>query len=126
MNDLFGGFPYGTPQVETAVEFPPVNIWSNDEQLVLTAEIPGVNPDDLSINALEDHVSIEGTRKASEEKEADYHRQERNLGEFKRVFKMPFKIDPSKIEAKYEKGILQLILPRSEQDKPKQIKVMVG
>ncbi len=88
-----------------SVEFPPVNIWGNEEQLVVRAEVPGIMPDSLKVNALEDNLFI---------------------GNFKRVFQLPYKIDPDKVEAKYEKGILEIVLPRSEKEKPRKINVTIA
>jgi HSP20 family protein len=112
----------------TAGDFPPVNMWSNEQQVIATVEVPGVNPDDIHLNVLEDTLSIQGKRVAevAGEKQAAYHRQERYTGNFKRMFKLPFKIDPEKTEARYEKGVLRIVLTRSEKDMPKPIKVVVS
>lgn len=120
MNRMFEDFPLG--KWSEAQQYPPVNIWSTENDAVLMAQVPGVNPNELEINVLQDVITLRGTRKSAGE-EGEYHRQERASGNFQRSFKLPFKVDANKVEAKYEKGILHVQLPRSEQDKPKQIKV---
>jgi HSP20 family protein len=126
INSLWeGGF---TPwkSLSKDFEFPPVNMFGNEEQLLVIVEIPGINPEDLNIQALEDMLSLQCKRNVFNEEKIVYHRCERATGDFKRVFKLPFRIDPNKVEAKYEKGILQIVLPRSEQDKPKLIKIAIS
>lgn len=110
-------------------DFPAANMLSNEDQVVLTAQLPGVDPKDLNINAMEDTISIQGKREqpsADQDKKIIYHRQERMSGEFKRIFRLPYAINTEKVEAKYEKGILQIVLPRAEKDKPKKISVSVS
>jgi HSP20 family protein len=69
-------------------------------------------------------VTIRGTRKAEDLKEGQtYHRRERETGEFVRTLQMPFELDPNKVDAELEKGVLHLRLPRSESDKPRKISV---
>ncbi len=133
MNELFGDyspFQYAFPGIAQTQEFPLVSMWSNEEHVVLSAELPGINPDELTINVLEDTVFIQGERKnpiaEEEEKKVMYHRQERPSGKFKRGFQLPFKVETDKVAAKYENGILIITLPRSEKEKPKQIKVSVS
>jgi len=110
-------------------EFPLVNMWSNEDQVVLMAEVPGLSPEELGINVLEDTIFIQGERKtlsSSEDKKITYHRQERPIGKFKRGFKLPFKVEQEKVTAKYENGILTITMPRSERERPKQIKVSIS
>ena len=121
INQLFGDMRSQSRNVE----FPPVNIWGNEEQLVVTAEVPGIAPESLKVNALEDNLFIEGKREAAG-LNLTYHRQERQLGNFKRVFQLPYKVDPEKVEARYDKGVLEIVLPRSDKEKPKQINVAIS
>ena len=128
MNHLYRQFQTGTPYAKENSEFPPINMWSNEEKITIKAEVPGIDPECISIKAMDDTISISGERKELDaEKEAlTYHRKERPIGGFKRMFKLPYKIDADQVEAKYEKGVLRIVLPRSEQDKPKSIKVLVS
>lgn len=108
-------------------EFPPVNMWSNEEEIIVTVDAPGMDSKELSINVLEDTLFIQGKREAPQDSEhVAYHRQERVWGNFKRAFKLPFKIDQEKVSARYEKGILEIRLPRSEREKPRKISITCG
>jgi len=119
MNRLFGD-SFGW----TSREYPAVNLWRGDEDVVLTAEIPGVETDDLDIAVHDNTLTLRGSRKAETLQEGEtYHRQERGTGSFVRSVQLPFEVEADKVEAKLEKGILHLTLPRAEADKPKKIEV---
>jgi len=130
MNDLFEAPFLGRfVPAKKGEEFPPVNMSSNEEQVVLKAEIPGINSEELNIQILEDVVSFQGERKAptlNPGKDSVYHRQERFVGKFSRSFKLPFAVEADKVDARYENGVLSITLPRAEKDKPKPIKVKVS
>ncbi|GAB4364269.1 MAG: Hsp20/alpha crystallin family protein [Calditrichia bacterium] len=105
-------------------KYPPVNIWTNPEAVIVTAELPGYDPKDIHLSVTQDELVIEGRRPAEELKEGEqYHRQERRTGDFRRVVDLPFVVDSDKVEAAYEKGILKITLPRAEEDKPKKIQI---
>lgn len=107
--------------------FPAVNIWTGENEALLTAEIPGVKPKELEITVKENTVTIRGSRDSEDLKEGEsYLRQERGAGTFVRTFSLPFHVDESKVTAHYQAGILRLTLPRREQDKPRKITVSVG
>jgi len=107
--------------------FPAVNIWTGDDEALVTAEVPGVDPDKLDITVKNNTVTIRGERPAEELKDGEsYLRQERGAGNFVRSFTLPFPVDSDKISAQYRKGILQLRLPRHEADKPRKISVNAG
>ncbi len=119
MNLLFED--YGSPTFQT---FPPLNLWSNNTEAVLKAEIPGLRKDDISITLQNEVLIIEGNRKLETLKEnEDYHRQERGYGNFKRTVSLPFSVDNNKIYAKVNNGVLTVTLPRREEDKPKKIQI---
>ena len=106
------------------LDFPPVNIWTGRDDVILTAEVPGMDPDDLDISVQGDAVTIRGERKPDEIKEGEtYHRQERGHGQFVRTIQLPHQVDANQVEAHYTKGVLRLTLPRAEADKPRQITV---
>jgi len=120
MNRLFSDF-FGEPVEEV---YPAVNVWRKDDSVVVTAEMPGVEPGDIDLSVEGDTLTIRGSRKPEELKEGEeYHRQERHSGAFVRAIELPFRVDPEKVDARYEKGILRVTLPRAEEDKPKQITV---
>lgn len=109
---------------ERALDFPPINIWSNDNEVLLTAEIPGISIEDLDLTVQHDQLTIKGNRKPYETTENEvFHRQERSFGKFIRTIALPFSVEQEKVNAKYRNGVLTVTLPRAEHDKPKQIKI---
>lgn len=110
-----------------AGEFPAVNVWANDDNAVVTAELPGINPKDLEVTVKNDTVTLRGSRRDDELKKGEeYLRRERGTGTFVRTFSLPFHVNGDKVTAQYRMGILQLTLPRAEADKPKRISVSAG
>lgn len=105
--------------------FPAINVWTNDDEgAVLTTELPGIDPDDVSISVTGDTLTINGCCKPVEAPEsAQYHRRERSRGDFSRTVQLPYTIDPNKVEARVDMGILTVVLPRAEAEKPRQISV---
>lgn len=123
MDRLFTGF-YGSPRFQTAPSFPAMNVWTNQEGAVITAELPGVNPEDIDISVVGETLTLTGSRQPEELKEGEkYHRRERGYGKFTRTFQLPFPVEATKVEAIFEKGVLHISLPRAEADKPKKISV---
>ena len=96
---------------------------SEDEYLV-TASLPGINPEDLEITFEDNRLTIKGESKEEEEvDEARFHLRERRFGSFTRSIKLPSGIESDKIEANYDKGVLKLHLPKVEEVKPKKISI---
>lgn len=123
MNRLFDD-PYAHNGGRTAPSYPAMNIWTNEEGAVVTAELPGFNPDEIDIAVVGDTLTLTGERPALELPEgAKYHRRERNFGKFSRSFQLPFNVELDKVEAVFKNGILHLSLPRAEVEKPKKITV---
>ncbi len=105
-------------------EFPLVNIWTNGNDAVLTAEIPGIEPSAVDISVVGKTLTLSGSRSAGEAGEGEsHHRRERWQGRFTRSVELPFLIESNKVEARFSKGVLQITLPRAEADKPKKIPV---
>jgi len=108
-------------------EFPPVNVWQDEQSLIITAEVPGLAPEDLDITVTTDSVTIRGKRHPETLKEEEsYYRQERPTDPFGRTIELPFEVDPQQTEAVQEKGILTLKLHRPEEQKPRKIVVKAG
>ena len=124
MNRLFDG-GFGVPR---GVRFPLINLMSDANEAVVTAEIPGVDPADLEVSLTKGQLTIRGTLKdhTPEGDEVVCHRKERPVGSFARTFALPFEVEENKIAAKYEKGVLAVTLPRAEKSKPKNIPVIAG
>jgi HSP20 family protein len=119
MNRLFDH--YDRPELPLA-GYPAVNVWMNDEAAVITAELPGVDVKDLDISVVGETVTLSGERNRDDlPKDVTYHRQERGIGKFSRTIDLPFSVDAGKVQATLEKGILRVLLPRSEKDKPRKV-----
>jgi HSP20 family protein len=129
LDRTFGGFgDFGLEQHLTSAEFlPPVDILENEHNITLQAEIPGVKEEDLKITFENNVLTIAGERKFKEEENKEnYHRIERRYGRFTRSFSLPAGVDPEKVSATFENGILKVTLPKREEFKPKQITVAVN
>ena len=122
MNRLFDAT--SKERVFSAPSYPAVNIWTNDDGQLISAEMPGVHPEDIDIDVTGDALSISGERKPDKvAEEAHFHRRERTYGSFSRTIQLPFIADTNKVEASFINGILMISLPRAEADKPKKITV---
>jgi HSP20 family protein len=118
---------FGEGELSTRTWAPPVDIYENGESLVLKAELPGVNPDDVEIRVEDNTLYLKGERKFEKEvKEQNYHRVERSYGTFTRTFSLPNSIDADKVAASYKDGVLTLTMPKKEEAKPKTIKINVS
>lgn len=104
--------------------FPAVNMWENGNALHLEAELPGLKIEDLEIYVTGNtQLSIKGERKAVAPEKSVRHRQERPFGKFSRTWTLPFAVDPNKVEARFENGVLQIELAKHESAKPRKIAV---
>jgi HSP20 family protein len=125
MNRLFNNTYVNRPSLPA--EFPAINIWAGSDGVILTAEIPGAKPNEIDINVVGQTVNISGSREIDKvNEETRYHRQERQSGKFTRSVELPFTVDANKVQAKFDKGILLINLPRVEAEKPKKISVKVS
>lgn len=112
-----------SPDVGAGV-FPPLNITQDSDNFYVRAEVPGVKPDELSISAVRNRVSLAGKRQLPREHErVSYHRKERPEGSFNRTVTLPTEVDAERVAARYTEGILTITLPKAEQAKPRQIAV---
>jgi HSP20 family protein len=117
----------GEGELSTRTWAPPVDIYENGDNLVLKAELPGVDPKDVEIRVEDNTLYMKGERKFEKEvKEENYHRVERSYGNFTRSFSLPNSIDADKVSAEYKDGILTLTMPKKEEAKPKTIKINVS
>jgi HSP20 family protein len=105
---------------------PAVDIFENTDNIVIKAELPGMEMKDIDVK-VEDHtLSIKGERKLEhEEKRENYHRVERVYGAFHRTFALPSSVDAEKIRAGYDKGVLTVTLPKKEETRPRKINIEV-
>jgi len=101
----------------------PVDVLAEPDSFVFTALLPGINPDDLNIQIVNETVSIQGEFKREESDNKSYLLQERPYGRFSRVLTLPAPLDASGADASYEQGVLRLRIPKAETARPKSIKV---
>jgi HSP20 family protein len=123
MDRLMVGLVPGGAGSAAAGVFPSVNIYSGQDGIAVLAELPGVNKEDLEVSAQGDTLTLQGRRSPVAQDAAAYHRNERRSGTFTRSVQLPYRIDPSRIEAHLENGVLRLSLPRPEEDKPRRIAI---
>ena len=103
---------------------PVVDIYDNEDSIVLKAELPGVSKKDIEIDIKDRVLTLKGERSADNEvKEDNYYRRERTYGRFERSFTLPANVNPDKIKADYNDGVLKIEVPKPEDQKPKQITV---
>lgn len=105
--------------------YPALNIWDNGDALCVEAEVPGVRKEDLEVFAVGNELTVKGQRQAPEG-EFTYHRQERGTGAFTRVVTLACEVDPERVEAVLDNGVLTIRLPKAEAAKPRQIAVKVN
>ncbi len=104
---------------------PAVDIYEDENQLVLTAEIPGIAEKDIEIKVEDNTLSIMGERKLEKEtKEENYHRIERSYGSFVRSFTLPNYVDVENIRAEHENGVLKVTMPKRAELKPRKVKIL--
>ena len=102
--------------------FPPINVFQQGDDILAIIELPGIDKNELQIQAKENTIRISG-KKVVSYPEASVHRRERVFGEFDRTLSVPVQLDPDGIKAEYRDGVLALFLPRSEHDKPRTIPI---
>jgi HSP20 family protein len=115
---------YSPMRLRTAPSYPALNVWNSEQGLLVTAEVPGVSPEDIDISVIGDNLTLSGVRKPDELNEgARYHRQERGYGKFARTLQLPFPVNVEKIEATFKNGVIHIAMPRAEEDRPRKIAV---
>jgi HSP20 family protein len=107
--------------------FPSLDITETKNDIVVKAEIPGMDPKDIDISLTNDILTIKGEKKQEkEEKEENYHLIERSYGKFIRLVRLPGEVKSDKISASYKNGVLNITLPKSEEAKKKEVKIKVA
>ena len=103
--------------------YPPLNIFREKDDLVLVAEVPGINKSDLDVQVKGRTVRLSGIKSVKYGEKASLHRRERLAGRFDRSVTLPLEINADAVTAECRDGILVLKLPRSERDKPRTVKL---
>ena len=117
------GRNWGTP-LPTSAWNPAVDILENDNEIVIKAELPGMNAKDIEVKFENNLLVLKGERRFEKEtKEENYHRIEREYGTFSRAFTVPFAVKSENVAAEYKDGVLKVVLPKKEEIKPKPIKI---
>ena len=106
---------------------PAVDIYEKDGNIVLKAELPGLDPKDVDVRVENNVLTLRGERKFDNEVKRDsYHRVERAYGTFTRSFTLPNVVDTGNIKADFKDGLLHVVLPKKEEAKQRQIQINVG
>ena len=116
-SDWLGASPSG------GGSYPPLNIFRKGDDIIVLTEVPGIAKEDLRIQAKGKTIRIAGKKTINYGDKVGIHRRERLAGSFDRAVTVPVEIDPDRIKAECRDGILALILPRAESDKPRSIRV---
>ena len=103
--------------------FPAINIGSNPDSVTVYVFAPGIDPKNLEVSLQENVLYVSGRRDVPADQTANYYRQERFRGSFRRVISLPEDVDPDKVEANYRDGILQVTVQRRESAKPRKIEI---
>ena len=124
MDRVMGSFEGDSGPGGQAGVFPLVNASEDKENYLVRAEVPGLAPEDVHIAIEGKNLSLTGERKLPDLPEgARFHRKERSFAGFSRVLTLPEDVDPEKVTAKCQNGVLFITLPKAEAMKPRQITV---
>jgi len=105
---------------------PKVDVKDEDKDIIVSAELPGMDQKDIDVTVTNDSVRISGEKKQEEEEEKKgYYRHETSYGSFERVIDLPAEVDESKAEAEFSKGVLTIKLPKSEEAQAKHKKIKI-
>ncbi|HPD47041.1 MAG TPA: Hsp20/alpha crystallin family protein [Anaerohalosphaeraceae bacterium] len=102
--------------------FPAVNVYETDDEYLLRADLPGVDPKDMDLSVAENTVTLTGKRE-DEQEDVRYYRRERPVGSFTRTVTLAERIDADKVKAEYKNGVLSVIVPKTQAAKPKSIAI---
>ncbi len=118
---------YGEGELSTRTWAPPVDIYETENDIMLKAELPGVDPKDVEVKVEDNTLYMKGERKFEKEvRNESYHRVERSYGSFARSFSLPNSISTDKVKAEFKDGLLTLTLPKREEAKPRTVKIDVS
>ena len=108
------------------MEMPSIDMYQTDNDVVIKAALPGMDPQDVNISVSADVLTLKGDYKQEDEvKEAQYHIREHRHGIFERSIMLPASVQPDKAKAEFEKGILSIHLPKAESVKTKTVNIKV-
>jgi HSP20 family protein len=120
---------YGLPRLRFGdVEeiLPSMDMYEDKGDLVLKAELPGMNKEDIEVTLTDSSITISGEKKKEDEvKKHNYYKMERSYGSFSRSFSLPAEVQADKVTSKFKDGVLEIRLPKSEQAKSKEVKIQI-
>jgi len=119
---------FSVPLMPTSRRSSPfIDIKETEDSLIINAEIPGIEPEDLDISVSEDILTIKGEMKSEiSQDKGNYRRMERRYGTFTRTIQLPCKVKIQDVNARYEKGILHIALPKCKPEPPRQVKIRIN
>jgi HSP20 family protein len=130
MNRLFNTFfeaPPGNSGTTQRRWIPAMDLVETDDDLVLRADLPGLSEKDVNIEVEDSVLTISGERKAEhEERKEGYYRVERASGSFTRSLTLPDGVDPDRVRASFDRGVLEVRIPKPEQRKPRKVTISAG
>ena len=130
MNRLFNSF-FDTPTHSNGATLrrwvPAMDLTQTEDAYVLKADLPGLSESDVNIELDENVLTISGERKSEhEDRKAGYYRVERSYGAFRRSLTLPEGVDPEAVKATFDKGVLEVTVPKPEQQTPRKVQIAVG
>jgi HSP20 family protein len=131
MNRLFNTF-FDTPTSAAGNGpsrrwIPAMDLVETEDHFVLRADLPGLSEEDVNVELEDNVLTVSGERKVErEDKKEGYYRVERSYGEFQRSLTLPEGVDADKIEAAFDKGVLEVRIPKPEERKPRRVAISVG
>ena len=107
----------------TNAGYPGLNVYADENHVIVTGEIPGVDPEDLNLSLEEGVLTLKFSKKGEDAESRTFLRKERLTGSFARDIQLPYRVNGDKIEAVVKNGVLKISLPRAEEDRPRKITV---
>jgi HSP20 family protein len=127
IDHLFDDFTRGFPTFGDAGIMPVnLDVAETDKAFEVTAELPGAKPEDVDISLSDGVLTVKGEKKTEkDDKQKNYHMIERSYGSFQRSFRLPAEVDPNKVEARFDNGVLRITLPKAPEAQSKIKKIEV-
>jgi len=123
LDRLFTGFFDGWPALDRTTAFPALNVWEDERNYFIEAELPGLRMEDVEVSIVGSELTLKGQRKEETVKEAIYHRRERGSGSFARSIRLPAAVDTAEVKATLQNGVLSVSLPKAKEAQPRKIEV---
>lgn len=115
------------PSPAPGTYFPPVDIYERADEIVVEAGIPGVKKEDIEVTFLENTLTIKGQRsRDTEVREEGYHYSEQHYGSFSRSITFPIELNAEGMRARYQDGVLEIIIPKTKKEEPRRIEIEVS